>query len=263
MRYVLVTETRLSCRRAGVAVTARSAELGGRKTDEEPWLRGPSELPSAEEAPAPGCRAERGEDETFLPPWPSAIAAAPASAAGFAAIGAAAFDLVGAAARGDGHAIQFMLLRAKLYLYCLTEEIGPSEGMIVSRMPLSYSIDPAQGIVTITGDYADAAEWRVLLTAVGRDAAYRRGFSFIRDLRSSEHPVSAQTVIGIMAVVREFWGQLGVRRAAIVTGHSIADPAVIAHALAEESHIPLRAFSSYDDAVRWVREGEDPSGGAP
>lgn len=122
-------------------------------------------------------------------------------------------------------------------------------------MPLSYSIDPAQGIVTVTGDYADAAEWRVLLTAVSRDAEYKRGFSFIRDLRGSKHPVSAQTVVGIMAVVREFWAHLAPRRAAIVTGLTIADPAVIAHALADDQHIPLRTFSSYDDAVRWVRDG--------
>ena len=52
-------------------------------------------------------------------------------------------------------------------------------------MPLMYRIAPAEGIVTITGDYAEAAEWRVLLGAVGQDPNYRPGFSFIRDLRAS------------------------------------------------------------------------------
>ena len=121
-------------------------------------------------------------------------------------------------------------------------------------MPLSYAIDAAEKIVTITGDYADAAEWRVLLGAVLRDPEYERGFSFIRDLRTSEHPVSPQVVKGIMAVVGEFWQQLGVRRAAIVTRPGIDFPAVIAEALADEEQIPLRAFTLYDDAVKWLRE---------
>jgi hypothetical protein len=127
--------------------------------------------------------------------------------------------------------------------------------MIVRPMPLTYRIDGAKGIVTITGDYAEAADWRVLLGTVAQDPNYRRGFSFIRDLRASANPVSAQAVVGIIAVVGEFWAQLGVRRAAIVTRPGIDDPAVIAHALAADEHIPLRAFTSYDDAVRWVREG--------
>ena len=124
-------------------------------------------------------------------------------------------------------------------------------------MPLAYSIDPVERIVTITGDYADAAEWRTLLGAVLRDPEYRPGCYFIRDLRASTHPVSAQAVIGIMAVVREFWQRLGVRRAAIVTRPGIDDPAVIAQALAEDEHLPLRAFTAYDDAVRWLREDRE------
>ena len=122
-------------------------------------------------------------------------------------------------------------------------------------MPLTFSIDAARGVVTITGDYAEAGEWRVLLAAVAQDPAYRRGFSFIRDLRASAHPVGAEAVVGIIAVVRQFWGALGARRAAIVTRPGIDNPAVIAHALAEHEHIPLRTFTSYDDALAWLEEG--------
>jgi hypothetical protein len=122
-------------------------------------------------------------------------------------------------------------------------------------MPLTYRIDPVQGIVTITGDYEQPGGWRVLLESIGRDPAYRRGYGFIRDLRASAHPVSAEAVIGIIAVVREFWGALGAHRAAIVTRPGIDDPAVIAQALAADEEIPLRAFTSHDEAVRWLREG--------
>ena len=121
-------------------------------------------------------------------------------------------------------------------------------------MPLTYRIDPELGIVTILGDYAAAADWRTLLTAVAEDADYRPGFGFLRDLRASTHPVNAETVIGIIAVVREFWSTLGVRRAAIVTRLGIDDPAVMAHALAENERLPLQAFTSYDDAVKWLRD---------
>lgn len=121
-------------------------------------------------------------------------------------------------------------------------------------MPLTYRIDTERRLVTITGDYADAAEWRRLLGTVREDAAFGGGFSFIRDLRGSAHPVDAETVIGIIAVVREFWIPLAVRRAAIVTRQAINNPALVAHALAEHEQIPLRAFTSYDDALAWLSE---------
>jgi hypothetical protein len=119
-------------------------------------------------------------------------------------------------------------------------------------VPLAYRIDPAARIVTITGDYAEAAEWRRLLTALMDEKSFGPGFSFIRDLRTSEHPVSAETVVAIIAVVREFWDRLGAHRAAIVTRPGIDNPAMVAHALADHEHIPLRAFTSYEDAVAWL-----------
>lgn len=121
-------------------------------------------------------------------------------------------------------------------------------------MPLTYRIDPSAKIVIISGDYADAAGWRALLGAVANDPAYRRGFNFLRDLRQAEHPVSAEAVIGIVGVVRKFWDVLGVSRAAIVTRPGAIDyPAVIAQALADDEHIPLQVFPSYDEAVAWLQ----------
>ena len=121
-------------------------------------------------------------------------------------------------------------------------------------MPLSYSIDAANSIVTITGDYAEPGEWRLLLAAVAADPRYRRGGSFLRDLRTSRNPVDAKAVVGIMTVVREFWKELGVHRAAIVTRPGIDFPAVMAEALAEDHALPLRVFNAHDDAVRWLKE---------
>ena len=121
-------------------------------------------------------------------------------------------------------------------------------------MALAYHLDPTARIVTITGDYSDAEGWRHLLSSILRDSRYERGFSFIRDLRASEHPVDARTVMGIIIVVQEYWPTLGAHRAAIVMSSREDAPALIAHALADFQHLPLRAFTSYDDAVSWLQE---------
>jgi hypothetical protein len=121
-------------------------------------------------------------------------------------------------------------------------------------MPLRYDIDSGSRIVTIKGDYAEPSEWSTLLGAVGDDPRFTHGYAFLRDLRGSNNPVSAETVIGIIAVVRQYWNVLGVRRAAIVTRAGIDIPATIAHALAEDERIPLRAFNSYEDAIEWLGE---------
>lgn len=124
-------------------------------------------------------------------------------------------------------------------------------------MPLAYSIDPAKQIVTITGDYTDASGWRTLLEAVAADPGYQKGFGFIRDLRAAERPVDANTVIDIIRVVREFWDRLGVRRAAMVTRLAVDTPATVAEALAQDQRVALRAFTSYDEAVAWVRDSSN------
>jgi hypothetical protein len=122
-------------------------------------------------------------------------------------------------------------------------------------MPLAYRIDPDQRLVIITGDYAEPGEWRQLLTAVVEDPEYRRGSSFVRDLRHSANPVDAAAVMGIIAVVREFWPQLGTYRAVMVTRHGVDVPAVMAEALALDERMPLRAFTSYQEAIQWATEG--------
>jgi hypothetical protein len=126
-------------------------------------------------------------------------------------------------------------------------------------MPLSYQIDAGARIVRILGDYAEPREWHTLLAAIAADQRTTNGYGFLRDLRHSGAPVSAESVVGIIAVVRQFWSTLGVRRAAIATRPGIDVPAMVAEALAEDERIPLRAFNSYEEAVAWLQEG-DPAG---
>lgn len=74
-------------------------------------------------------------------------------------------------------------------------------------------------------------------------------------MRASEHPVTAAAVIDIITVVREFWAPLAVHRAAVLSRPGIDPPALVAHALAEDQRLPLRAFTSYDEAIAWLTDG--------
>ena len=120
-------------------------------------------------------------------------------------------------------------------------------------MALAYQIDPVRKLVSITGEFSSDTEWRTVLQAVAEDPEYRPGFSFLRDLRTATQPVDARVVGRILEVVRLAWGILQPRRAAIVAPRHVETPALVAYALAEEAGVPLRVFTSYEDAVDWLR----------
>lgn len=122
-------------------------------------------------------------------------------------------------------------------------------------MPLTYSIDPDEKLITITGEYADASEWREVLSRILNDGRRRPGFAFLRDLRGASTPVDANTVVGIISVVRRFWPSLQPSRAAVLTPRAFDPAALVAHALADAQHMPLQTFTSYDAARDWLREG--------
>ena len=123
-------------------------------------------------------------------------------------------------------------------------------------MALTYQIDCPNALVTITGEYATPDEWVALLTAVMRDAQFRSGFNFIRDIRGSMPPARAETVFEVQGVIQQFWDRLQVHRAALVTDKTILRQA---YALGVEHGLrglPVRAFARYDDAIRWLQESE-------
>src|SRR5687767_12169320 len=122
-------------------------------------------------------------------------------------------------------------------------------------MALDYTIDPARRLVTITGEYGDDRDWRALLSAIARDPALPPGCGFLRDLRHAKHPVDGATIMRVVAVVREFWQQLGASRAAMVTPRHLDVAALMAHAIADEQQLPLRAFTSYEAAIEWLEHG--------
>ena len=119
-------------------------------------------------------------------------------------------------------------------------------------MPLAYQIDPARKLVSITGEFSSDLEWKAVLNAVAEDPDYQQGFSFLRDLRNATQPVDAHVVRRILEVVRLAWEILHPRRAAIVAPRHVETPALVAYALAEDAGVPLRVFTSYEDAMEWL-----------
>jgi hypothetical protein len=124
-------------------------------------------------------------------------------------------------------------------------------------MALGYFIDPAQKLITITGEYADAEEWEALLARLLHDPLLTPGCGFLRDLRGAEVPVDVGTVVGIMDAVRRFWPLLQPSRAAVLTPREFDPAAMAAHALADGEGIPLRMFTTYEAAIEWLQEGRD------
>jgi hypothetical protein len=123
-------------------------------------------------------------------------------------------------------------------------------------MPLSYSINEAEHLVTITGDYSAAGDWKDLFQRILADSRLRPGFAFLRDLRQATVPVDAATVVGIISVVKQFWPVLRPTRAAILTRNDVDPAAMVAHALADADNMPLQAFNSYEAAMAWLRQAD-------
>ena len=119
-------------------------------------------------------------------------------------------------------------------------------------MPLIYAINAELGLITITGEYAAANEWHELLARLLADPRREAGMAVLRDLRGATKPVDVETVVGIVRVVTRFWPHLQPRRAAVLTPLAIDPSALVAQALADAQDIPLRTFTSYDEALAWL-----------
>jgi hypothetical protein len=124
-----------------------------------------------------------------------------------------------------------------------------------AAVPLAYVIDVDQRLVTITGEYSDATEWKDVLARIHHDPRRQPGFAFLRDLRHATAPVDAATVVEIAHVVRRFWPLIQPARAAILTLSEEDAPALVAQALADADGTPLRMFTNYDEAVTWLAQG--------
>ena len=121
---------------------------------------------------------------------------------------------------------------------------------------LVYTIDPDQGLLTIAGEYAGPEEWKSVLSRVLADPRCRPGLFMLRDLRDATTPTSAETVVEVINVVREFWPKLQLSRYAVVTSLNLDPAALVAQALADREQLPMRIFTTREEALQWLRQNE-------
>jgi hypothetical protein len=119
-------------------------------------------------------------------------------------------------------------------------------------MPLAYTINPHARLITITGEYAEPAEWRELLQRLLSDQRREPGSRILRDLREASTPIETASVVQLMEVVRHFWPLLQPSRAAILTPHQFDPAAMVAHALADTHGLAIQVFNSIDAAMEWL-----------
>ena len=122
-------------------------------------------------------------------------------------------------------------------------------------MALEYTIDPGRQIITITGEFASATEWLLLTGRLRRDPLFKPHSKFLRDQRGATHPPNSAMAAAIFNVIQRFWPELQVARWAIVTEHATDVIPITMQALGEQAGLPIRVFTSTDDAIEWLDAG--------
>jgi hypothetical protein len=131
----------------------------------------------------------------------------------------------------------------------------PAAQMASGNGTLDYVVDPLERLITIVGNYGDAAEWRALLTRMLHDPQVQPGFAFLRDRRGAPTPADVDVIIGVMDAIRRFWPHIQPSRAAILISHECDPIRLAAYSLAQACGLSVATFTSYGEARRWLREG--------
>jgi CheY-like chemotaxis protein len=128
-----------------------------------------------------------------------------------------------------------------------------------SPVPLAYHVDPTERLVTITGEYGTADDWKRLLSHILHDPLLQPGFKFLRDRRGAAADVDVDTVVAVVDAIRRFWPHIQPSRAAVLISRECDPRAVAASELADGHGLSIKAFTSYASAVKWLDEGTDRS----
>ena len=120
-------------------------------------------------------------------------------------------------------------------------------------MPVTYHLDQRERLVylTVAGD-ASYNEWEASMLAILADPSYRPGFGFLIDRRDATAPAS-DYIRRVIAFNRAHRGELSRGRRAVVVG-SVADFGMgrMAEILGEDLPFPMRVFTNFDEALRWL-----------
>ena len=127
----------------------------------------------------------------------------------------------------------------------------------VSPMSLTYSIDPAAGVVELRYfGRQDFAEWSAVMYAILEDPAFAEGYGFLSDRRLVSEVPTTDFVQATLTFLRTHQARLGARRwAAIVNDAASYGMGRMAQQLGEALPFPIEIFTDAGRAHRWVREG--------
>jgi hypothetical protein len=116
---------------------------------------------------------------------------------------------------------------------------------------LEYTIDREQRLIAITGAYANATAWLLLMGQLRRDPQLIPHCGVLCDVRSASCPPTAATLRATFNVLGRFWPEIKPRKLAFVT--DIGDPTpILVCALAVEHGLRLDVFTSLDAALEWL-----------
>jgi|SRR3954471_11237534 hypothetical protein len=119
-------------------------------------------------------------------------------------------------------------------------------------MPLAYKIDWIRRLVIISGEYATATEWLLILGNLRRDPHFKPHSRFLRDVRGATRPPTAAMVAATFNVLQRFWSELKVDRWAIVTDEVHDQVPMTLHSLGQQHGLAIEVFTSMDSALDWL-----------
>jgi len=128
-------------------------------------------------------------------------------------------------------------------------------------MPVTFRIDTEAGIVfTVIEGPLDTDELLRELAAMIQHPDFKPGMSGITDLRNSEMDTFTDDVQRVAEFFISHKEQVGVSRSAIVlSGFVTYGMARMFQAFADESSLDTRIFQDMDEALEWIKSGEDES----
>jgi hypothetical protein len=124
-------------------------------------------------------------------------------------------------------------------------------------MPLSYDVDVASRLVTLTCGNTTLERWSRLMFDVFADPRYQPGFAILVDCRTATRTPSSDDVRGVVEFITSHRAMLGTSRWAVVVEKAAGfGMARMAETIANMASVDLRAFQSLDEAAAWLSSDE-------
>jgi hypothetical protein len=124
-------------------------------------------------------------------------------------------------------------------------------------MPLSYDVDVASRLVTLTCGNTTLERWSRLMFDVFADPRYQPDFAILVDCRTATLTPSSDDVRGVVEFIASHRAMLGTSRWAVVVEKAAGfGMARMAETIANIANVDLRAFQSLDEAAAWLASDE-------